>query len=171
MLISHTTNQFPTGYVPTVFDNYSANVLVDNKPYNLGLWETAGEEDADRLRHLSYPDTSVFLLCYSVSSRAQWEHIKTKWYPEIRLHCPGTPFLIIATKSDLANDERFLGETVSWEEGRKLAAKVGANKFMECSALTQKGLKEVFDEAIRVVLHPAPVQQRSLFSSIFSMFR
>jgi len=170
LLISYTTNAFPGEYIPTVFDNYSANVMVDGKPINLGLWDTAGQEDYDRLRPLSYPQTDVFLVCFSVISRASFQNVFTKWLPEIKHHAKGVPFLLVGTKVDLRNDPdaaarmRQQGnDPVSLEDGQKACEDLGAAHYRECSALTQEGLKGVFDDAIRVVLdnHARPQKKSS----------
>ena len=71
-------DQFPLLSVSLVFDNYSANVMVDGKTISLGLWDTAGQEDYDRLRPLSYPQTDVFLICFSLVSPPSYENVRTK---------------------------------------------------------------------------------------------
>ncbi|KAL6066745.1 Rho GTPase protein rac1 [Balamuthia mandrillaris] len=158
MLISYTTNSFPDEYIPTVFDNYTANVVVDNKTFSLGLWDTAGQGEYDRLRPLSYPQTDVFMLCYAVATPGSLDNIRDKWVPEIRENgCGDVPFIMVGTKSDLRQNKEAVAalsakgqSLVTPEQANKIAKAVGAAKVVECSALTQEGLKNVFEEAIRL---------------------
>jgi len=168
LLISYTTNAFPGEYVPTVFDNYSANVMVDGKPINLGLWDTAGQEDYDRLRPLSYPQTDIFLICFSLVAPPSLENVKTKWCPEISHHAPGTPIILVGTKLDLREDRDTIEKLtqkrmapISYQQGLQVSKEINAVKYLECSALTQTGLKNVFDGAIRAVLCPAPPKKKT----------
>ncbi|PAA91013.1 hypothetical protein BOX15_Mlig024969g2, partial [Macrostomum lignano] len=163
LLISYTTNKFPSDYVPTVFDNYAVTVMIGGEPYTLGLFDTAGQEDYDRLRPLSYPATDVFLVCYSIVNPASFENVKEKWVPEIMHHCPKTPFILVGTQCDLRNDQTVQEKLaknkqrcIAPEQGEKLARELKAVKYVECSALTQKNLKAVFDEAIMAALDPPP---------------
>ncbi|CAG8620775.1 5948_t:CDS:2 [Acaulospora colombiana] len=136
----------------------SAQVMVDGKMISLGLWDTAGQEDYDRLRPLSYPQTDVFLVCFSLVSPPSFENVRSKWYPEINHHAPGVPKLLVGTKLDLREDPASIEKLrerrmapVTYQQGMSMHKEIGATKFLECSALTQKGLKNVFDEAIRAV--------------------
>ncbi|EHB16354.1 Ras-related C3 botulinum toxin substrate 1 [Heterocephalus glaber] len=154
LLISYTTNAFPGEYIPTVFDNYSANVIVDGKPVNLGLWDTAGQEDYDRLCPLSYPQT-VRITTDFLMRPVEYVTLQYLWYPEVRHHCPNTPIILVGTKRDLRDDKDTTEKLkekkltpITCPQGLAMAKEIGAVKYLECSALTQWGLKTVFDEAI-----------------------
>eukprot|EP00483_Globobulimina_turgida_P005472 UN05482 len=148
-LISYTTNSFPSEYIPTVFGEYSANVMIDGKPVKLGLWDTAGQSDYDRLRPLSYPQTDVFLVAYDIARKSSFDNIRTKWVPEIQHHNPNTPFLLIGMKLDLEAHRQVLKK-----DAIALCKELGGYKAMECSALKQTNLKNCFDEGMRAALQP-----------------
>lgn len=161
MLISYTTNSFPGEYVPTVFDNYNANAIVEGNPVNLGLWDTAGSEEYDTLRPLSYPGTDVFLICFSLFSPESFQNVTNKWFAEIAEAAPDTPIILVGTKLDLRSKSDAIQslrennqEPITYEQGKQLAHKIGAKRYLECSALTQEGLAKVFEEAVKVILFP-----------------
>lgn len=127
--------------------------MVGEEPYTLGLFDTAGQEDYDRLRPLSYPQTDVFLICFSVVNPSSYENVKEKWHPEVTHHCPGIPCLLVGTQVDLREDAGTVDKLnkqrlkpISNDQGQKLCSELGLVKYVECSALTQQGLKNVFDE-------------------------
>ncbi|KAK3592544.1 hypothetical protein CHS0354_005603 [Potamilus streckersoni] len=155
LIVSYTINDYPTEYMPTAFDNYSVVVTVDNKPVRLQLCDTAGQDDFDTLRPLCYPETDVFMLCFSVVSPTSFHNVVDKWAPEIKKHCPKAPIVLVGTQCDLRNDvkvlielDRYKEKPVIEAEGLQRARDIGAVRYVECSALTQKNLKEVFDTAI-----------------------
>lgn len=159
MLICYTCNKFPTDYIPTVFDNFSANVSVGGSIVNLGLWDTAGQEDYSRLRPLSYRGADVFILSFSLVSRASYENVLKKWMPELRRFSPTVPVVLVGTKLDLREDRSYLADhsaasIISAEQGEELRKQIGAVAYIECSSKTQRNVKAVFDTAIKVVLQP-----------------
>ncbi len=134
-------------------------MVVDDQNVNLGLWDTSGTEDYDRLRPLSYAQTDVFVVCFEINNRATFLNVKNKWIPELRTHAVGVPIILIGSKLETripsvsidanSTDQQF----VSRAEGEALKNELKLVKYLECSARTQEGLKAVFDCAVRVVLY------------------
>ncbi|CAI0435606.1 unnamed protein product [Linum tenue] len=170
LLISYTSNTFPTDYVPTVFDNFSANVVVDGSTVNLGLWDTAGQEDYNRLRPLSYRGADVFILAFSLISKASYENIAKKWIPELRHYAPGVPIILVGTKLDLRDDKQFFNDhpgavpitTAQVKRPSLISSSASLLLFRNLSltiGFLFKNVKAVFDAAIKVVLQP-PKQKK-----------
>ncbi|RDW61486.1 putative rho3 protein [Coleophoma crateriformis] len=160
-----TRGYFPTVYEPTVFENYVHDIFVDNVHIELSLWDTAGQEEFDRLRSLSYDDTHAIMLCFSVDSKDSLENVESKWVGEIAENCQGVKLVLVALKCDLreGNDEEAAEGTeseaprekkpmVSYNEGLAVARKINALRYLECSAMRNRGVNEAFTEAARVAL-------------------
>lgn len=159
LLIVFSKDQFPEVYVPTVFENYVADIEVDGKTVELALWDTAGQEDYDRLRPLSYPDTDVILMCFSIDSPDSLENIPEKWTPEVRHFCPNVPIILVGNKKDLRNDDntkrelaKMKQEPVKSEEGATICEKINGYAYLECSAKTKEGVRDVFKMATKAAL-------------------
>ncbi|XP_075953043.1 rho-related GTP-binding protein RhoA-D-like isoform X1 [Anarhichas minor] len=186
LLIVFSKDQFPEVYVPTVFENYIADIEVDGKKVELALWDTAGQEDYDRLRPLSYPDTDVILMCFSIDSPDSLENIPEKWTPEVKHFCPNVPIILVGNKKDLRNDEHtrielakmkqvlkpikvneekkrkklWTEEPVKTEEVKDMASRISAFGYLECSAKTKDGVREVFEMATRAALQVRKPKKR-----------
>jgi len=159
LLIVFSKGTFPEVYVPTVFENYVADVEVDGKHVELALWDTAGQEDYDRLRPLSYPDSHVILICFAVDSPDSLDNVQEKWISEVMHFCAGLPIILVGCKKDLRRDPRVIDELrktsqrpVTPEEGMAVSSKIGAKHYLECSAKSGEGVREVFQYATRAAL-------------------
>jgi Ras family protein A len=83
-----------------------ADVEVDGKRVELALWDTAGQEDYDRLRPLSYPDSHVIIICFAIDSPDSLDNVQEKWISEVNHFCPGLPIILVGCKKDLRNDHK-----------------------------------------------------------------
>nr|XP_031860366.1 uncharacterized protein CI109_004254 [Kwoniella shandongensis]KAA5527438.1 hypothetical protein CI109_004254 [Kwoniella shandongensis] len=126
------------------------------KIIELALWDTAGQEDFDRLRPLSYNDTDVILIVFACNHRPSLLNVQDKWYPEMAHFCENVPLLLICTKTDLRADPQTQSlmaaqgtKPITSIEGEKIAKEIGAKRYLECSAKEGRGVKEVFDAAVR----------------------
>ncbi|KAI9840253.1 MAG: Rho GTPase [Thelocarpon superellum] len=162
-----TRGYFPTVYEPTVFENYVHDIFVDNVHIELSLWDTAGQEEFDRLRSLSYDDTHAIMLCFSVDSKDSLENIESKWVGEIAENCAGVKLVLVALKCDLRekhsddDDELQHGangsrreekDMIDYQQGLEVARRIQALRYLECSAMRNRGVNEAFTEAARVAL-------------------
>ncbi|KZT03443.1 signal transducer [Laetiporus sulphureus 93-53] len=155
LLIVYAENRFPEAYIPTVFENYVTMVQFDGKLVELALWDTAGQEEYDRLRPLSYPESNVILIVFSIDFPVSLLNVQDKWYPEVAHFCEGVPIILVGTKIDLRRDEqtkRMLSAQgltpVTTDQGASVAREIGA-KYIECSAKLGTGVQEVFTLALK----------------------
>ncbi|KAL1925317.1 uncharacterized protein VTP21DRAFT_200 [Calcarisporiella thermophila] len=157
LLMMFSLGYFPKEYIPTVFETYVTDVKIDGKPVQLALWDTAGQEEYERLRPLSYSRADVILIAFTIGDPDSLENVTTKWIEEVNSACPDVPVLLVGLKKDLRENPAAIQEMegrnfVSQREGESVAQQIGARKYLECSALTGEGVDDVFENATRAAL-------------------
>ncbi|PQE15091.1 GTP-binding RHO3 protein [Rutstroemia sp. NJR-2017a BVV2] len=148
------------------------HIFVDNVHIELSLWDTAGQEEFDRLRSLSYDDTHAIMLCFSVDSKDSLENVESKWVGEIAENCQGVKLVLVALKCDLreqgeddaaepgaegaAAGAKEKKPMIDYNQGLEVARRINALRYLECSAMRNRGVNEAFTEAARVALSVKP---------------
>ncbi|KAJ3167270.1 hypothetical protein HDU87_001698 [Geranomyces variabilis] len=149
---------FPTTHFTTVSDTYARSGCT------LELADTAGSYEFDRLRPFSYDHADAFIIAFSVDDPLSLENVEEKWVPEVRYFSDKVPILLVALKTDLRSEEetvqRLSRESlrpVRFDEGETVAARIGAAKYIECSARDSINVDAVFDAA-RAILGAGDAQ-------------
>ncbi|KAH8824310.1 P-loop containing nucleoside triphosphate hydrolase protein [Flagelloscypha sp. PMI_526] len=156
-------DQFLEVYGRATFETYVAAVKVDQQVVELAIWDTSSREEFDDIRPLSYPDSQVVLLAYSIDDPGSLYNIEKKWLNEFTYFVHDeVSIILVGCKMDLRDDKLPLEEVVkrssrlvTYEEGLTVAMRIGAGQFLECSAKTGQGVAEIFEVAARAAIdHP-----------------
>ena len=166
MTVTYAHKYFPTEYTATVFDNYPTDIEVGGVQINMNIWDTGGLDEFEDLRKLTYPGTDVFVVCFDLTNGDSRENILNVWIPDLRERVgQTTPIILVGTKSErsfipppMSKGSQFYGDPegyesyhiTSYKQGVQLAKKIGAAKYLECSAKNNDGLEAVFHEAAKI---------------------
>ncbi|XP_029300108.1 rho-related GTP-binding protein RhoF [Cottoperca gobio] len=159
LLMVYAKGDFPEKYAPSVFEKYVSTVSLGGKEIKLNLYDTAGQDDYDRLRPLSYQEADLILVCFDVTNPTSYENVLIKWHPEVKHFCRDTPVILIGCKTDLRKDKecaRKLKATsqdpITYTQGEETRQQMNAELYLECSAKYQENVEDIFREATKRTL-------------------
>lgn len=171
LLISYVQRKFPTEYVPTVFENYVTKIEGPrNMTIELALWDTAGQEEYNRLRPLSYAEVDILMVCYAVDNKTSLQNVQDLWIPEVKHFCPDVPIMLIGLKSDLyARDN--IDDLVDPRQAESIAKSLGAFVHVQCSAKLRSDIDGVFNVALTTALRDVLSQPKEMAPIIKNPFK
>lgn len=162
LVLRLSTGAFPEENVPAVAEDYSLEREVDYEKILLNVYDTPAGDEHATTRTFFYPNTHVFVMCFSTVDPSSLDNITTKWIPEVRQSWPNAPFLLVGTKSDLRYDEKMISDVfaihnrrpITHEDGMQAALQMGAASYFETSSIQGYGLDDVFDAAVQIYRSP-----------------
>lgn len=159
LLMVYAKGDFPETYAPSVFEKYTTTICLGGKETKLNLYDTAGQDDYDRLRPLSYQEASVVLVCFDVTNPTSFENVLIKWFPEVKHFCRDTPLILIGCKTDLRKDRecarklRAMNQApITYIQGEETCKQINGELYLECSAKFQENVEDIFKEATKRAL-------------------
>ncbi|XP_077399012.1 rho-related GTP-binding protein RhoF [Vanacampus margaritifer] len=159
LLMVYAKDDFPEKYAPTVFEKFATSVVLRGKQVKLNVCDTAGQEDYDRLRPLSYQEAHLILLCFDVTNPTSFDNVTIKWHPEVKHFCRDVPVILIGCKTDLRKDKECSRRLkavnqapVTYTQGVAAQQRINAEMYLECSAKYQENVDDVFREAAKKAL-------------------
>jgi small GTP-binding protein len=148
---------FPSDFIPTVYDALTTTVRVGNSDRPVEVIDTAGQDEFLGTRIEIYPDTDLFLICASVVDPTTFDST-AKWVTELKQHCHSPKYTLIGLKTDLRLDDSILRSLAqqnhspySQEEGIEKAREIEAMTYLECSALLNTGVRDVFESSCALI--------------------
>ncbi|XP_013993848.1 rho-related GTP-binding protein RhoF isoform X3 [Salmo salar] len=148
-----------TKYAPSVFEKYVTTVTYGGKEIRLNLYDTAGQDDYDRLRPLSYQNANLVLVCYDVTNPTSFENVLIKWYPEVNHFCRDIPVILIGCKTDLRKDKERTRRLkamdqapITYTQGEETRQHMSAELYLECSAKYRENVEDIFRDATKKAL-------------------
>ncbi|OCT99446.1 rho-related GTP-binding protein RhoH [Xenopus laevis] len=160
LLVRFTSEAFPDSYRATVYENTGVDVYMDGVQISLGLWDTAGNDAFRSIRPLSLQNADIVLLCFSVANHTSFLNVRNKWIGEVRQHLPRIPVLVVATQTDQRELDHMRLPCINSMDGKQLAQDVRAKGYLECSALSNRGVQQVFECAVRTAINQAKKRAR-----------
>ncbi|XP_064833915.1 rho-related GTP-binding protein RhoF-like isoform X1 [Oncorhynchus masou masou] len=159
LLMVYAKGDFPEKYAPSVFEKYVTTVTYGGKEIRLNLYDTAGQDDYDRLRPLSYQNANLVLVCYDVTNPTSFENVLIKWYPEVNHFCRDVPVILIGCKTDLRKDKERTRRLkamdqapITYTQGEETRRHMSAELYLECSAKYRENVEDIFRDATKKAL-------------------
>eukprot|EP00455_Lapot_gusevi_P009199 TRINITY_DN14109_c0_g2_i1.p2 TRINITY_DN14109_c0_g2~~TRINITY_DN14109_c0_g2_i1.p2 ORF type:complete len:193 (-),score=19.73 TRINITY_DN14109_c0_g2_i1:688-1266(-) len=160
LLITYTTNNFPVENVPAVLNAANADVILDeNTTVSLQFWDFLQREDSDRLDPIAYTSTNIFLACFSIDNPKSLELLVNTRIHQYRHYWPAARILLVGTKCDLRQSASGV-TCIPPEQAQEVVRNFELDGYMECSAMTQYNVREVFETAARLGLSPREYVQK-----------
>ncbi|GIX68691.1 ras-like GTP-binding protein RHO [Caerostris darwini] len=152
LIYNYFTDKLPDPAVPTIYKEYRTEVEVEGKKVPIVLWIVPAQDHYSAIRTLTYENSDAVILCFAIDNPASLISVTQKWFPEILEYTPNTPIVLVGNKIDLRNSE-LANEHVSVDQGKEVAAKIKAVKYIECSAKNGDAVKDVFKAAALATLN------------------